>query len=143
MSDLFSRGLNTVRSLWSSSPSSSSKSFSKFSLGPVTDLSDGQMREVSLEHQGRPFKVLLSRVRGKLHATSHLCPHYKARLVTGVLTSEGTVVCPWHAACFSVQSGDIEEAPSLEALKTYEIGLENDEYYVLVDTNGRLPRLRA
>ena len=38
-------------------------------------------REVSVGTK----KILLSRVLGKIFATSHLCPHYKASLVKGMI----------------------------------------------------------
>lgn len=37
-----------------------------------------------------------------------LCSHYGAPLAKGVL-SGNRVVCPWHAACFNVATGDIED----------------------------------
>lgn len=96
----------------------------RYYIGEAADLQDGQMKEVTftMDNNDRPQKVLLSRIAGKYYATSHLCPHYKAPLVKGVLTAEGRLVCPWHAACFNVtQAGDIEEAPSIEALITYPV----------------------
>lgn len=101
-------------------------------VGNINDLADGEMKEVSLsvpvkgQEEPRSFKMLLSRIEGKYHATGHLCPHYKARLVTGVLDSQGRVTCPWHVACFKVQTGDIEEAPSTLSLKSYPITADKD-----------------
>ena len=54
-------------------------------------------------------KALLSKINGDcmdqrlcllltkslVFATSHLCPHYKAPLVKGTLSSDGRVMCPW------------------------------------------------
>lgn len=102
----------------------------RYYIGEAADLQDGQMKEVTfiMDKSGRPQKLLLSRIAGKYYATSHLCPHYKAPLVKGVLTAEGRLVCPWHAACFNVtQAGDIEEAPSIEALTTYPVMVEEDK----------------
>ena len=45
------------------------------------DLQDGQMKEVSVGETGK--KILLTRVHGKYHATSHLCTHFKAPLIKG------------------------------------------------------------
>jgi nitrite reductase/ring-hydroxylating ferredoxin subunit len=41
----------------------------------------GAMKEVRLE--GTDYKALLSNVNGTIHATGHVCPHYKAPLVKG------------------------------------------------------------
>lgn len=108
-------------------------------VGRIDDLKDGQMKEVELSFptegdDKKNFKILLSRIQGKYYATSHLCPHYRARLVTGVLSPEGRVTCPWHAACFDVRTGDIEEAPALSPLKTFEILVEEEgKIYVLAN----------
>jgi len=72
-------------------------------------------------------KVLLSRLRGGVvAATSHLCPHYKAPLVNGTLSVDGRLMCPWHGACFRVQTGDIEDAPSADALVSYPVRIDAD-----------------
>lgn len=65
----------------------------KYLVGRTSDLADGQMKEVTIEVEGeeKPQKVLLSRIKGQFFATSHLCTHYKARLVTGVLSADGRV----------------------------------------------------
>jgi nitrite reductase/ring-hydroxylating ferredoxin subunit len=88
----------------------------EYNVGQYDDLKDGEMKEVSFE----AGKALLSRVNGEYFATSHLCPHYKAPLVKGTISTDGRVMCPWHGACFRVQTGDIEDAPSLDSLKSFE-----------------------
>ncbi|KAJ3337046.1 hypothetical protein HDU93_001721 [Gonapodya sp. JEL0774] len=90
-----------------------------------TDLSDHTMKEV-------PFsggKILLSKVNGRITATSHACTHVGAPLVKGALTKSGLIICPWHAAAFCVNGGsvrkadcgDIEDGPGWENLKSYEV----------------------
>lgn len=123
---------NRVKSFGSSFLKGGESTKSRLLLATTSELQNGQMKEVALELEGRPFKVLLSRVEGKFCATSHLCPHYKARLVTGTLSSDGKVTCPWHAACFDVRTGDIEEAPSLKALKSFPVEVENENVYLLI-----------
>ena len=109
-------------------------------VGNVDDLKDGQMKEATLTIADRTFKVLLSRIQGQYYATSHLCSHYKARLVTGTLASDGRLVCPWHAACFNVKTGDIEEAPAISALQKYNVVIEDDKVYVLAELVGNHTR---
>ena len=81
-------------------------------------------------------KALLSKVNGEYFATSHLCPHYKAPLSKGVLSSDGRLMCPWHGACFRVQTGDIEDAPSIDGLASYKVTIRDDKVYVKVKANG-------
>jgi apoptosis-inducing factor 3 len=72
----------------------------------------------------------LSRINGEYFATSHLCPHYKAPLSKGVLSSDGRVMCPWHGACFRVQTGDIEDAPSVDGLKSFQVNIRSGSVYI-------------
>lgn len=59
------------------------------------DLKNGDKKEVELEGiEGG--KVLLTKVQGKVHATSANCTHFGAPLKNGVLTPEGRLTCPWH-----------------------------------------------
>ena len=64
------------------------------------------------------------------YATSHLCPHYKAPLAKGVLASDGRVMCPWHGACFRVQTGDIEDGPSVDGLASFPVIVKGSQVFV-------------
>ncbi|KAJ3092310.1 hypothetical protein HK102_008621 [Quaeritorhiza haematococci] len=92
----------------------------------VNDLKNGEMKEVSLGSS----KALLSRVNDKYYATSHLCTHYKAPLIKGTLADDGRVMCPWHGACFRVQTGDIEDGPSVDGLVKFETFVKGDKVFV-------------
>lgn len=41
-------------------------------------------------------------------------------------------MCPWHAACFNVKSGDIEDAPAINAIPSYPVRITDGEVYVSV-----------
>jgi NADPH-dependent 2,4-dienoyl-CoA reductase/sulfur reductase-like enzyme/nitrite reductase/ring-hydroxylating ferredoxin subunit len=83
-------------------------------------------KEVSFE----AGKALLSRINGEYFATSHLCPHYKAPLVKGTITTDGRVMCPWHGACFRVQTGDIEDAPSVDHLQSFNVIVRSGKVFI-------------
>ncbi|KAJ5175556.1 Apoptosis-inducing factor 1 [Penicillium canariense] len=70
-------------------------------------------------------KVLVVKLDGEVHAMSPRCTHYGAPLKSGVLAPDGQLRCPWHGACFKVRSGDVEDAPALNALNKFDI-LERD-----------------
>ncbi|KAJ6577382.1 hypothetical protein B0H19DRAFT_1119576 [Mycena capillaripes] len=91
-----------------------------------SELKDGQMKEVAFGDG----KVLLSRLGGKVHATSAFCTHYGAPLAKGVLTADGRVVCPWHGACFNVCTGDIEDAPAPDALHSFQAEISDGQIHV-------------
>lgn len=64
-----------------------------YQVGSVSDLKDGEKKEVELDNGS---KILLAKVNGKFLATSSNCTHYGAPLKNGVLTPEGRITCPWH-----------------------------------------------
>lgn len=69
----------------------------RLDAGKASDFSDGQMKEVALDPKDdKSPKVLVSKVGGKLYATSSKCTHYGAPLAKGVLTKDGSCICPWH-----------------------------------------------
>jgi phenylpropionate dioxygenase-like ring-hydroxylating dioxygenase large terminal subunit len=43
------------------------------------------------------------------------------------------LVCPWHGACFNATTGDVENAPALDSLATYELHEKNGAVYVSGD----------
>lgn len=55
--------------------------------------------------------------------------HANALLVQGVLAN-GRVRCPLHGACFSVETGDIEEMPGLDNLQTFPVHVAGDKVVV-------------
>ncbi len=105
-------------------------------VAATSDLADGEMRQVS----AGGTDVLLSRVDGRFHACTAFCTHYGAPLATGVLAGT-TVLCPWHHAAFDVTTGDLEEPPALDALRTFETKVEDDSVLVRVpddaDAHGK------
>ncbi|KAJ1656002.1 Apoptosis-inducing factor 1 [Dispira simplex] len=94
----------------------------------VGDLQDGEKREITI----RDGSILLLRLAGQYYALSSHCTHYGAPLVKGVLSTQGKLTCPWHGACFDVGTGDIEDAPALDALHSFPVTVENDQVYVEV-----------
>lgn len=73
-----------------------------------------------VEFEGVEGRALLIRQEGKLHALSSKCTHYGAPLVKGCL-GNGRIRCPWHGACFNINSGDIEDFPGLDSLQKFEV----------------------
>ncbi|XP_070573401.1 apoptosis-inducing factor 3-like isoform X2 [Ptychodera flava] len=96
----------------------------------VDDMKDGEMREVDVG----PGKALLIKDLGAYTAIGHKCTHYGAPLVKGVLCN-GRVRCPWHGACFNIQSGDIEDFPGLDGVQKFEVDIKDDN--VIVKTHKK------
>jgi len=80
------------------------------------DLEEGAMVEVEVHGK----QLLLIRKEGEVRGLSGRCTHYGAPLVKGVL-GKTTVTCPFHGACFNIDTGDIEDFPGLSSLVKYEV----------------------
>eukprot|EP01098_Paradermamoeba_levis_P014106 TRINITY_DN6626_c0_g5_i1.p1 TRINITY_DN6626_c0_g5~~TRINITY_DN6626_c0_g5_i1.p1 ORF type:complete len:621 (+),score=214.68 TRINITY_DN6626_c0_g5_i1:223-1863(+) len=108
----------------------------EFVAGKVDDFPAGQMKEVNVNED---LKILVGRTEtGKLFASGAKCSHYGAPLVKGVLKGE-RVTCPWHAACFNVCTGDIEDAPAFDKIDSFAVRVsEGGE--VLVTIPKDLPK---
>ncbi|PHJ21991.1 pyridine nucleotide-disulfide oxidoreductase domain-containing protein, partial [Cystoisospora suis] len=89
-------------------------------LGPGHSFEKGKLYEVTV-NSGKD-KVLVARLEdGKVYCVGPSCSHYSAPLVKGVLTSRGTVSCPWHDAEFDVKTGKCVNGPSLDAIPSYAV----------------------
>jgi nitrite reductase/ring-hydroxylating ferredoxin subunit len=82
-----------------------------------SSLEEGQMIEVKVGPKDDD-NVLLSRVDNTLHCVSNKCTHFGAPLAKGLLV-EDRVLCPWHAAAFSVKTGAPEYGPVLDGLQVF------------------------
>lgn len=124
---------NLIAPLTTATTTSTTKPLPRIFLCHLNDMKDGEMKEIPIELNDKNYKVLLSRLPGPIfYCTSHLCTHYRARLVTGVLNCrDGTVTCPWHVAAWDLKTGDIEEAPALKGLQKHSIEIDDDSVFLL------------
>jgi nitrite reductase/ring-hydroxylating ferredoxin subunit len=93
----------------------------------LNQVDDGQL--FGFDYQDK--RILLANLKGKLYATDLICTHAEADLSTGFLTEEG-VRCPLHLSVFDLESGQPKNPPAEEALKTYNVKLEENEIFVEV-----------
>ncbi|CAG8530837.1 577_t:CDS:10 [Gigaspora rosea] len=89
----------------------------EYNVAKVSDIGDGQHKEFTV---GGNIRILLARVNGQIHATSHKCTHYGASLATGVLSSDGRIT--WQ--------GNFQDAPGLDNLQKYKVTIKGDDVYV-------------
>jgi NADPH-dependent 2,4-dienoyl-CoA reductase/sulfur reductase-like enzyme/nitrite reductase/ring-hydroxylating ferredoxin subunit len=92
---------------------------------PVDALSIGEMKQFTV--QGR--EILLARKQDGFFAIAAHCSHKGAPLIQGVMSNRH-VVCPWHNACFSLQTGALLEPPGCDHLASYGIELHQGTVYV-------------
>ncbi len=91
---------------------------SEIDLTDAVSLPEGALKTFPTPNDG--LKVLLTRQQGQVHAFAPNCPHYGAPLEKGKVV-EGRLICPWHHACFKVDSGHLCEPPALDDLPTYSV----------------------
>jgi nitrite reductase/ring-hydroxylating ferredoxin subunit/uncharacterized membrane protein len=77
---------------------------------PVLDeseLGEGELKRVLYKET----PLLLVRRGGRIYSLAETCAHLGGPLAQGKLEGD-TVVCPWHASRFSLQSGEVVDGPS-------------------------------
>ncbi|KAI7688387.1 hypothetical protein SSS_06072 [Sarcoptes scabiei] len=63
------------------------------------------------------------------------CSHFGAPLNSGLIHND-YVVCPWHAACFSIRTGDIEEFPGCDNIPVFKTIIKDGKVYVLLSEDN-------
>lgn len=69
---------------------------------------------------------------GKFYATDGYCTHEKAHLGDGIV-DEYEIECPLHFGAFDYRTGDPTVAPACIKLKTYQVAIEGDDIFIVVD----------
>ncbi|WP_223652786.1 FAD-dependent oxidoreductase [Hymenobacter psoromatis] len=87
-------------------------------LAATADLPEGALKTFPTPPDGS--QVLLTRQQGQVYAFAPNCPHYGAPLEKGKVVS-GKLICPWHHACFRLNSGHLCEPPALDDLPAYPV----------------------
>lgn len=97
-----------------------------FSKGVLVDiLKDG---ESLLGHVGAE-PVLLVRQDGTYYAVGAQCSHYKGPLNEGLIVGH-TIRCPWHHACFDLQTGQAVKAPALNPIAAWNVEYHAEKVFV-------------
>ncbi|XP_016963019.1 apoptosis-inducing factor 3 [Drosophila biarmipes] len=86
-----------------------------------SDLQENEMRQVEVHGS---TSILLVKQNDILRAVGAHCPHRGAPLSKGVL-SRNRVRCPWHGACFNLETGDIENFPGLDSLPCHQVEVDS------------------
>jgi NADPH-dependent 2,4-dienoyl-CoA reductase/sulfur reductase-like enzyme/nitrite reductase/ring-hydroxylating ferredoxin subunit len=101
-------------------------------LTDSASLPEGGLKTFPTPHDGPP--VLLTRQQGVVLAFAAHCPHYGAPLEKGKVVG-GKLICPWHHACFRLDSGHLCEPPALDDLPTFAVREDAGRILVRVPAN--------
>ncbi len=92
-----------------------------------------QLDELAPESAMRVYygaqQVALFRAGGKVYALNNRCPHARGPLCEGTLHENGdgpAVLCPWHEAYFSLETGAVLSGPSPRAVETFRVRVDDD-----------------
>jgi len=77
--------------------------------------------------------ILLANVDGEIYAVEDMCSHEDASLYNGALKGR-CVECPLHRSQFVLKTGEPQQEPATEAIKTYSVKVENEQ--ILVQVSG-------
>src|SRR4051812_18004258 len=89
--------------------------------------------------------VLLVQAGSEIFAIEPTCSHYHGPLAEGLVVGD-TIRCPWHHACFSLQTGEAIAAPALNAIPHYSAEVRDGKVFVRSGASAatvRLPRPAA
>jgi NADPH-dependent 2,4-dienoyl-CoA reductase/sulfur reductase-like enzyme/nitrite reductase/ring-hydroxylating ferredoxin subunit len=103
-----------------------SEDFIEESVCDILDVAENEMKEFVIDGDK---KILLIKQDGRIHAIGAECAHYGAPLVMGSL-GEGRIRCPWHGACFNIETGDIEDFPGLDGIPCYQVRIDERDVKV-------------
>jgi NADPH-dependent 2,4-dienoyl-CoA reductase/sulfur reductase-like enzyme/nitrite reductase/ring-hydroxylating ferredoxin subunit len=103
----------------------------------ASSIADGGMvlGQVGKDH------VLLVCSRDRFFAVGAHCTHYHGPLAEGIVV-DGTVRCPWHHACFSLETGEAVRAPALDPIACWRVERAGDDVFVR-DKVSASPRPRV
>lgn len=86
------------------------------------DLEENHPKRVELNGVG----VVLLRQDGTIYALGDVCSHLGGPLSEGSVDG-ASIVCPWHASCFSLADGHVIEGPAVHPQPRYDVRIHEGQ----------------
>ena len=83
------------------------------------NLKDGEVRELLVGPKPEDT-ILVINYQGKIYSIQSKCSHFGFSLAKGILVGD-QILCPLHNAGFSIETGDANQGPSFNGLKTFQV----------------------
>jgi len=74
-------------------------------------------------------EVVLARAGDRFFAFGAHCTHYHGPLAEGLIVGD-TIRCPWHHACFRLDTGEVVRAPALDPIPCWRVERQGDMVFV-------------
>ena len=74
-------------------------------------------------------EVVLARAGDRFFAVGAHCTHYHGPLAEGLIVGD-TIRCPWHHACFRLDTGEVVRAPALDPIACWRVERQGDLVFV-------------
>ena len=95
----------------------------------ASELAPNEIRQLVVE--GHP-PIAIYNLDGDYFATDDTCTHGDASLAEGDIDGD-EVVCPYHMGTFDIRSGEACSAPCAFPLKTYNLRVDDDVLYIMIN----------
>ena len=94
-------------------------------VAKTADIPPGEVRGVDL----KGTRVAIANVDGTFYAIFNECPHMGGPLDEGFLEGK-TLMCPWHAADFDLETGAALHPPATGSIPVYKVRVTGDDIEV-------------
>lgn len=98
------------------------------------NLKDGEVREIQVGPKIEDT-ILVINYQGEIFATQSKCSHFGFSLAKGILVGD-KIICPLHNAGFSIKTGDPDQGPVFDGLKTFKVNRVDGKIRVSVPKEG-------